>query len=42
MAAAKILARANNLTNSESEALMGEAMRILYGTDGEAVRAYPP
>ena len=37
--AAKIRARANKLTDSEREALMGDAMRIIYGTEGEAARA---
>ena len=38
--AAKIRARANKLTDSEREALMGDAMRIIYGTEGDAVRAH--
>ena len=32
--AAKIRARANKLTDSEREALMGDAMHIIYGTEG--------
>ena len=38
--AAKIRARANKLTDSEREALMGDAMRIIYGSKGDAVRAH--
>jgi hypothetical protein len=38
--AAKIRARANKLTDNEREALMGDAMRIIYGTEGDAVRAH--
>lgn len=38
--AAKIRARANKLTDAEREALMGDAMRIIYGTEGDAVRAH--
>ena len=38
--AAKIRARANKLTDSEREALMGDAMRIIYGSEGEAARAH--
>ena len=38
--AAKIRARANKLTDSERESLMGDAMRIIYGTEGDAVRAH--
>ena len=38
--AAKIRARANKLTDSEREALMGDAMRIIYGTEGDAARAH--
>ncbi len=38
--AAKIRARANKLTDSEREALMGDAMRIIYGSEGNAVRAH--
>jgi len=38
--AAKIRARANKLTDSEREALMSDAMRIIYGTEGDAVRAH--
>jgi hypothetical protein len=38
--AAKIRARANKLTDSEREALMGDAMRIIYGSQGDAVRAH--
>ena len=34
--AAKIRARANELTDSEREAVMGDAMRIIYGSEGEA------
>ena len=37
--AAKIRPRANKPTESESVALMGDAMRIIYGSEGEAVRA---
>ena len=38
--AAKIRARANKLTDSEREALMGGAMRIIYGSKGDAARAH--
>ncbi len=38
--AAKIRARANKLTDSERGALMGDAMRIIYGSEGEAARAH--
>ena len=38
--AAKIRARANKLTDGEREALMGDAMRIIYGSEGDAVRAH--
>jgi hypothetical protein len=38
--AAKIRARANKLTDSERASLMGDAMRIIYGTEGDAVRAH--
>ena len=38
--AAKIRAGANKLTDSEREALMGDAMRIIYGSEGEAARAH--
>ena len=38
--AAKIRARANKLTDSEREALMGDARRIIYGSEGEAARAH--
>ena len=38
--AAKIRARANKLTDGEHEALMGDAMRIIYGSEGEAARAH--
>ena len=38
--AAKIRARANKLTDSEREALMGDAMRIIYGSEGEAACAH--
>ena len=37
--AAKIRARANKLTESEREALMGDAMRIIYGSEGDAAPA---
>ena len=36
----KIRARANKLTDSEREALMGDAMRIIYGSQRDAVRAH--
>ena len=36
----KIRARANKLGDSEREALMGDAMRIVYGSQGAAVRAH--
>ena len=32
----KIRARANKLSDTEREALMGEAMRIVYGSQGDA------
>ena len=38
--AAKILARANKLTDTEREVLMGDAMRIIYGSEAEAARAH--
>ena len=38
--AAKIRARANKLTDGEREALMGDAMRIICGSEGEAARAH--
>lgn len=38
--AAKLRARANKLTDSERAALMGDAMRIVYGTKEDAVRAH--
>ena len=38
--AAKIRSRANKLTDSEREALMGDAMRIIYGSEGGAARAH--
>ena len=37
--AAKIRARANKLTDSDRAALMGDAMRIIYGSEGDAARA---
>lgn len=37
--AAKIRARANKLTDSEREALMEDAMRLIYGSGEDAVRA---
>ena len=37
--AAKIRTRANKLTDREREALMADAMRIIYGAEGDAVRA---
>ena len=36
----KIRARANKLNDTEREALMGDAMRIIYGSQGDAVRAH--
>lgn len=37
----KIRARANKLTDEEREALMGEAMRIIYdGAQGKAAHAH--
>ena len=36
---AKIRARANKLTDDEREALMGEAMRIIYAAQGKAAHA---
>jgi hypothetical protein len=36
----KIRARANNLSDTEREALMGDAMRIVYGSQGDAARAH--
>jgi|GEM_PF-1172929 len=36
----KIRARANKLSDTEREALMGEAMRIVYGSQGDAARAH--
>ena len=38
--AAKIRARANKRTDSERAALMGNAMRIIYGSEGDAARAH--
>ncbi len=38
--AAKIRTRANKLTDEEREALMADAMRIIYGAEGDAVRAH--
>ena len=37
--AARIRARANKLTDTEREALMGDAMRIIYGAEGKAAHA---
>ena len=37
---AKIRARANKLTDDEREALMSEAMRIIYGAQGKAAHAH--
>ena len=37
---AKIRARANKLSDTAREALMGDAMRIVYGSQGDAVRAH--
>ena len=37
---AKLRARANKLTDSERAALMGDAMRIIYSAEGDAVRAH--
>ena len=36
----KIRARANKLSDTEREALMGDAMRIIYGSQGDAARAH--
>ena len=36
----KIRARANKLNDTEREALMGDAMRMIYGSQGDAVRAH--
>ena len=36
----KIRARANNLSDTEREALMGDAMRIIYGSQGDAARTH--
>jgi hypothetical protein len=36
----KIRARANKLSDTEREALMGDAMRIVYGSQGDAARAH--
>ena len=36
----KIRARANNLSDTERETLMGDAMRIIYGSQGDAARAH--
>ena len=36
----KIRARANKLSDTQREALMGDAMRIIYGSQGDAVRAH--
>jgi hypothetical protein len=38
--AAKIRSRANKLTDAEREALMADAMRIVYGAEAEAARAH--
>jgi len=38
--AAKIRTRANKLTDAEREALMADAMRIIYGAEGETARAH--
>ena len=38
--AAKIRVRANKLTDSEREALIGDAMRVICGSEGEAARAH--
>ena len=38
--AAKIRARANKLTDSGREALMGDAMRIICSSEGDAARAH--
>ncbi len=36
----KIRARANKLSDTEREALMGDAMRIVYGSPADAARAH--
>ena len=36
----KICARANKLSDTEREGLMGDAMRIIYGSQGDAARAH--
>jgi hypothetical protein len=38
--AAKIRTRANRLTDGEREALMADPMRVIYGTEGDTVRAH--
>ena len=38
--AARIRARANKLSDGEREALTTDAMRIIYGAEGQAVRAH--
>ncbi|MEO8351713.1 MAG: hypothetical protein ABI680_08275 [Chthoniobacteraceae bacterium] len=38
--AARIRARANEVTDTEREALMGDAMRIIYGAAGKAAHAH--
>jgi hypothetical protein len=38
--AAKIRTRANGLTDREREALMADAMRVIYGAEGDAVGAH--
>ena len=38
--AAKNRALANKLTASEREALLADAMRVIYGTEGNAVRPH--
>jgi hypothetical protein len=38
--AARIRARANKLTDGEREALMSDAMRIIYGAEPNAARAH--
>ena len=40
ISAAKIRARANKLTDSGREALMGNAMRIICSSEGDAARAH--
>ena len=39
--AAKVRARVKKLMDSEREALMGNAMRIIYGSEGEAACSSP-